>query len=276
MHNKQDLKILVIGDECIDRFVYGTCERLSPEAPTPVLIPTHTIGNAGMAGNVAKNLEALGYEPTLISNMNGLFTANSEGDSFEKTTVIKTRYVDEDYNYILLRTDENDKVNESLTIDLLEEIVECNNYGQGLSDVDLVLVADYNKGFLTEEIMSYIFENAKYSFLDTKRRIGHWAKNVTYIKINNKEYRSFDNKQFLTTHRLLNKVIVTEGGGGCRIGTEWVNTRRVDVKDVTGAGDTFMAAGATKFLETNNIWEAMKFANECARTVVQQRGVVTL
>ena len=86
-------KILVIGDSCQDMFRYGTCDRLCPEAPVPVMRPTKTIGNGGMAINVIENLKALGVDCDIITN---------------DVRPVKMRYVDEISNQILLRVDEND------------------------------------------------------------------------------------------------------------------------------------------------------------------------
>tara|TARA_A100001201_G_scaffold75948_1_gene68643 strand:- start:45 stop:860 length:816 start_codon:yes stop_codon:yes gene_type:complete len=271
MNQSKNLKILVIGDECRDVFVTGGVGRLSPEAPIPVLNPSETKSNPGMAGNVDANLKAMGYDPILVSNMQPVHTSRAEGEVYKTTEIVKTRYVDEQTGYILLRVDENDHVNMEFTSELLERKIHSP-----LSDFDLVIVADYNKGFLTEELMQYIFENSKCSFLDTKRRIGSWAKDVTYIKINAKEFESFDHKEFLESEDMLQKVVVTEGGGGCRINGEWRYVNKVNVKDVSGAGDTFMAALATGYATHDNIFQAMEEANSAARKVVQQRGVVTV
>tara|TARA_R110000824_G_scaffold145962_3_gene314578 strand:+ start:365 stop:1198 length:834 start_codon:yes stop_codon:yes gene_type:complete len=270
------MKILVIGDACTDVFVYGSCDRLSPEAPTAVLKPIEIKRNPGMAGNVEVNLRALGYDPIIISNMKDAVKSFASKPKYEKQEITKTRYVDKNSNYILLRVDENDRVERPYTTNILNHSLAYGSDNQGLSQFDLVIVADYNKGFLTEDLMTYIFENSKCSFLDTKRKIDEWAEAVTYIKINNNEFHSHDHQHFLTSKSMINKVIVTEGSGGCRISNEYRYVNKVDIKDVAGAGDTFMAAIATNFIESGNIFKAMEFANNCAREVVQQKGVVTI
>ena len=78
--------ILVIGESCADIFVYGTCDRICPEAPVPVINPTNKTENGGMANNVVANLEALKAEVKCITNTN---------------EVIKSRYVDNIYHYII-------------------------------------------------------------------------------------------------------------------------------------------------------------------------------
>ena len=87
--------VLIIGDTCIDEFVYGTAVRLAPEAPVPVFNPVFEEANDGMAGNVVANLKTLGLKTFFIHNTE---------------SVIKTRYVDDRSGQILLRVDKNDSV----------------------------------------------------------------------------------------------------------------------------------------------------------------------
>jgi len=88
-------KILVIGDSCIDKFVYGKCDRICPEAPVPVFTPIETVENGGMATNVSTNISSLepSIQVTLHTNAN---------------VIKKTRYVDFKTNQMLVRVDEND------------------------------------------------------------------------------------------------------------------------------------------------------------------------
>jgi bifunctional ADP-heptose synthase (sugar kinase/adenylyltransferase) len=156
------MKILVIGDSCTDVFVYGRVERLSPEAPVPVLIPLREKKNPGMAGNVAANLEVLGAEVDLITN---------------KLEIKKTRYVDESYNYMILRVDSGD------------ECERIQNLPIDFSMYDAIIISDYCKGFLEPEDIIEICKIASCPiFLDSKRKLGSWCDKVSFIKINNFEY----------------------------------------------------------------------------------------
>ena len=69
-------KFLVIGDFCIDHFIYGATERINPEAPVPIFKPFEVVENYGMAGNVAENLSSLGHEVDLVCNKNKIFKKN--------------------------------------------------------------------------------------------------------------------------------------------------------------------------------------------------------
>lgn len=243
----EKIKILLIGESCVDKFIYGECTRLNPEAPTPVFIPKKEVINNGMASNVKENLKIFDVHVDFITN---------------KNSCIKTRYVDEQSNYILLRVD-NDIDYKPLD---MSEFSEIENY-------DVVVISDYDKGLITPELIYEISIKSKLTFLDTKKKLGGWVNNVDYIKLNKQEY--LQNKDYVDNH-LIEKVIITMGGDGCVLNGKTINTEKVEVRDVVGAGDTFLSALVIHFLKNGlNIHEAMSFANKCASDVVQHKGVVT-
>jgi bifunctional ADP-heptose synthase (sugar kinase/adenylyltransferase) len=244
------MKVLVIGDNCTDIFRYGKVDRLAPEAPVPVIIPEREESNPGMAGNVVRNLEALKLKVDFITN---------------KTEIKKIRYICSKYNYILLRIDENDK---------------CENIGPLLNNINweeyhAVVVSDYNKGFLTELDISYIVSKHPFVFLDTKKILGSWAYAVKLIKINYQEYLNnkliFDNDPILKE-----KTIITKGKFGCDYQGKNYPTKEVPVKDLSGAGDTFLAGLVTEYLASGDVDKAINFAQECTTIVVQKSGVSTI
>jgi bifunctional ADP-heptose synthase (sugar kinase/adenylyltransferase) len=245
------MKILIIGDSCEDIFRYGKVERLAPEAPVPVIIPEKEEINPGMAGNVVRNLKALGVETHFITN----------------TDVIKKiRYVCSKYNHLLLRVDENDKC-EQVNKNTLDNIL--------WSEFDAVIISDYNKGFLTELDIDYISKQHPLVFLDTKKILGKWAQNVSYIKINHQEY--LNNINMLENNiNLKDRVIVTRGKHGCDFKGINYPTKEVLVKDVSGAGDTFLAGLVAEYVKTKNYKKAIKFAQKCTTTVIQKSGVSTI
>ena len=136
-------KILIIGESCTDVFIYGDCNRLNPEAPTPVLNERYENSFPGMAANVLKNLEMLGLKAVFLTN---------------KEKIVKTRYIDEKSNYILLRLDKDFEVDPCL-ID------------KDIEDYELVIISDYDKGFLPQKILQQILNKSKLSFIDTKKPI---------------------------------------------------------------------------------------------------------
>tara|TARA_R100000742_G_C4267590_1_gene85802 strand:+ start:104 stop:859 length:756 start_codon:yes stop_codon:yes gene_type:complete len=251
------MKVLIIGDSCKDIFVYGYINRLTPEAPVPVFNPTRELSNDGMAKNVANNVEALGCTIYTITNPN---------------SIKKVRYVDEKSKQLVLRVDEHDYCDR-----VAVELPKGNKCKIGLGgdvEVGAIIISDYCKGFLHEDDIEYIAKNNINVFVDTKKELGDWINDVDYLKINSLEYES--NKKFFKDNEIINKTIVTKGNEGCLFQGRIYPTEDVLVKDISGAGDTFIAGLVVKYLKTNDIEKAIDFAQECTKIVVQKHGVSTV
>ena len=251
------MKVLIIGDSCKDVFVYGYIDRLTPEAPVPVFNPNRELSNDGMAKNVANNVEALGCTIYTITNPN---------------SIKKVRYVDEKSKQLVLRVDEHDYCDRvavelpkgnKCKIDLIGEI-----------EVGAIIISDYCKGFLHEDDIEYIVKNNINVFVDTKKKLGNWINDVDYLKINSSEYES--NKKFFKDNDIMDKTIVTKGNEGCLFQGRIYPTEDVLVKDISGAGDTFIAGLVVEYLKSNDIKKAIDFAQECTKIVVQKHGVSTI
>lgn len=245
------MKIIVIGESCKDIFIYGDCDRLSPEAPVPVMIPKDVKDNFGMSGNVVKNLEVLDSSIEIIH-------------WHQKELISKTRYIDKKSNHMFLRVDEGE---ENITP------FELNNIKiDVIKNVDGVIISDYNKGFLTEQVLTEISKNAKFSIIDTKKRIGTFLANCfNFVKLNEIEYskHNFD-------ENTLRKILITLGSKGAKYrNTIYPSPDPKETIDVSGAGDTFTASFTLKYLQTNNVEESIIFANKMASIVVSKRGVAT-
>jgi bifunctional ADP-heptose synthase (sugar kinase/adenylyltransferase) len=157
--------------------------------------------------------------------------------------------------------DENDLVNR-IDISKLSDV----------SQYDAIIISDYCKGFLTEEDIANIASLHPLVILDTKKKLGDWCKNITYIKINRLEWEV--SKDVIRDNEwLFDKIICTLD----KIGTAHKHTtypvKPIKNADVSGAGDTFVAGFITKYLSTNNINESIEWANYCAGEVVKQKGV---
>jgi bifunctional ADP-heptose synthase (sugar kinase/adenylyltransferase) len=246
------MKILVLGESCQDIFHYGECKRLCPAAPVPVFNSIHMIKNGGMAKNVEKNLQSLDIKVDLITNKNW-------------QQITKTRFVEYNSNHMFLRVDEQDSGYGTLCLKEIEKI--------DFSQYDSVIVSDYNKGFLSEEVLVKISQSHPLTFLDTKKRLTGWCKDFIFIKVNNAEYEASKN---IMSESTLTKVIRTKGPHGCVFQNVLYPVKSVEVKDTSGAGDTFISALAAKYTQTKDISEAIKYANECATIVVQKKGVNTI
>ena len=255
MNKYSDYKILIIGDSCTDVFTYGHVYRLAPEGPVPVFNPIMSKSNGGMALNVCANITAIGTFNTLIT---------------QKEEIIKTRYVDERTNTLLLRVDTNDKVSR-ISRDVIENIK--NNHYQGVS-YDALIISDYCKGFLTEEDIDEISKNNFNVFLDTKKILGDWCKCVNYIKINHTEYNR--TKHTIDQLDIINQMIITKSDEGCEYQGVTFPVEKVNIKDVSGAGDTFISGLVCEYVKTKDIMKAILFAQYCATKVVQKKGVCTI
>jgi D-beta-D-heptose 7-phosphate kinase/D-beta-D-heptose 1-phosphate adenosyltransferase len=229
-------KILLIGDNCTDVYQYGTIDRLSPEAPVPVFVPTHKEEREGMAGNVYANLTALGCEVNLLCGHNS----------------VKTRLIDSRSKQQILRID-NDVQSSPIRFDT------------AIPDYDAVVISDYGKGIVDYKLASDIIHQVKCPvFIDTKKTDlacfqGAW------VKINETEYSKVTSE--------CSGLIVTLGKRGAQCHEIVYPTQQIEVVDVTGAGDTFISALAYGYLETRDIGAAIKFANRASAVTVQHFGV---
>jgi bifunctional ADP-heptose synthase (sugar kinase/adenylyltransferase) len=243
------MKVLVIGEICVDKFVYCEAKRLSPEAPVPVLTPVKTIKNQGMAGNTLANVKALAPE----------YYTMSLG---QNEPITKTRYVEEKSNHMFLRVDEGETTitpfKWSMDIDVM------------IGQSDIVIVSDYNKGFLSNADLKEIGRKSKLSILDSKRRLTNdIVEAFTFVKLNESER--------LNNPELQGDNIITTLG---KSGAEYKNVifespDPQDTIDVSGAGDTFTSAFIVKYFQLQDERTAIKFANRKAAEVVSKRGVST-
>ena len=119
MPQQKQFKVLLIGDSCTDEYVYGTCDRLNPEAPVPILNFNRKETNKGMAWNVRENLMSFGIEVCILTN---------------EEPITKTRYIDERSNQHILRLDDESPL-KPMEYELPEE------------DFDALVISDYDKGF---------------------------------------------------------------------------------------------------------------------------------
>lgn len=243
-------KILVIGESCRDIFVYCSTDRIAPAIPVPVLNIKHQVENGGMAQNVYRNINSIYSHCDILTNQNW-------------NDVTKSRYMHDETNHAFFRVDS--------TQDIKKIVLDVNN----LKEYSLIVVADYDKGFLSEQDIQKICDSHNMVFLDTKKPLGEWCLGAKYIKINDYEYRrSID---FINSNQeVFSKVIHTKGGEGCIFLGKTYPVKKIEVKDSSGAGDSFMAAFAVKYLLTKDIEKSIRYANECASQVVTKRGVTII
>ena len=236
------MKVLLIGDSCEDRYFYGDVKRLNPEAPVPILEYKRGVTTKGMAWNVRENLMSFGVEVYIATH---------------EETIIKTRYIDEKSNQQIMRYDEEPKI-EPLSFDFPKE---WNN------EYDALVISDYDKGFLTTE---RIFElSSRFVgpvFIDSKKTN---LPEDAYIKVNELEYERM-------SHSNYENLIITRGGKGAEYQGELYPAEKVNVFDVVGAGDTFLAALTYGYLTKHTMEAAIPIANKAAAIAVSHPGTYVL
>ena len=236
------MKVLLIGDSCEDRYFYGDVKRLNPEAPVPILEYKRGVTTKGMAWNVRENLMSFGVEVYIATH---------------EETIIKTRYIDEKSNQQIMRYDEEPKV-EPLSYDFPKE---------WNSEYDALVISDYDKGFITQEKLfglSNWFQGPV--FIDTKKIC---IPGNAFIKVNESEFKKI-------THFIPDNMIITKGGEGTEYQGKLYPAEKVNVFDVVGAGDTFLAALTYGYLKYGRIEEAIPLANKAAALAVSHRGTYVL
>ena len=236
------MKVLLIGDTCEDRYFYGDVKRLNPEAPVPILEYRRAVRSKGMAWNVRENLMSFGVEVYI---------------STHPEEIIKTRYIDEKSNQQIMRYDEEPEIT-PISFEFPDE---------WKSTYDALVISDYDKGFITQE---KLFELSNWFqgpvFIDTKKTC---IPGNAFIKVNESEFKKI-------THFIPDNMIITKGGEGTEYQGKLYPAEKVNVFDVVGAGDTFLAALTYGYLKYGRIEEAIPLANKAAALAVSHRGTYVL
>lgn len=242
IRRQKSFKVLLIGESCQDIYHYGVCDRLCAEAPVPVFDYKTQEIKPGMAANVNENLLSFGLQVDFVTN--------------PSHQLIKRRFIDTKSNQLLLREDVGHQVDSV-------RIPSCVEY-------DAVVISDYNRGLLeTNEIEELCEKFRGPIFVDSKNpRLKHFKNAI--IKINSLEEKR------LQTCPENSELIVTMGKMGAKWNDKIFPAPKVDVFDVTGAGDVFLASLCYFYLNTNNIQNSIANAVYLASKSVQHMGVYVL
>jgi rfaE bifunctional protein kinase chain/domain len=301
---KKQPSILVIGDLMIDHYIWGNATRLSPEAPVPIVNVKNESTTLGGAGNVVQNLVSLGANVTVAGVIGDDTTGNqlieileAEGvktntiikDSSRPTT-IKTRVLAGRHQ--LVRIDK--EVTDSLSNVLADELIE--KFTAIINSADLIVLSDYNKGLfspaLTQRLIKIANDHQKKVIIDPKGLNYEKYKGAFLIKPNRKELAEAAKTDSIKNIDELKEaaktifeqtqtayLIVTLSEEGMAIITEQTSkllpVKATEVFDVTGAGDTVIAAIAYFIALDFTVDEACDLANHAAAIVVRHVGSAT-
>ena len=241
------MKVLVLGDIIIDTYIYGTSTRISPEAPVPVVTYNREVQTIGGAGLVYENLKSLGVDVELV-------------DIFDEASV-KTRVICD--GHYVTRIDNDYHADSKQYLDYI--------LSRDFSDYEYVILSDYNKGTLDESlrIIEHINKFDCKIIVDPKEHATQY-KDAWLVKPNNSEFTKFGFCQWQ------GNIITTNAGDNVLASIDGVEynlpVAQVEVSDVTGAGDCFLAAFVYGFTKNYNYTQCLELAIKGSRRAVQHVG----
>ena len=293
-------KILIIGDAMLDKYFLGSTERISPEAPVPVLKVESEILKPGGAANVASNISSLGQDTTLIANIgidtNGKILKKligaqkinliSKNDKKIKTTT-KSRFISQNQQLIRVDDETNDKINFLMPSNIESQVKKC----------DALIFSDYKKGAQNNitKLIKLANKFKKPVFIDPKGDNFDCYKNSFCITPNRKEFENIVGKcsssqdivnksKKLITKLNLKSILITLGSEGMVLVEKNLKPTKIEatsvneVFDVTGAGDTVIATLCATYLssETKDLKFAAVVANIAAGEVIKKLGAQSI
>ncbi|MEN2986190.1 MAG: D-glycero-beta-D-manno-heptose-7-phosphate kinase [Thermodesulfovibrionaceae bacterium] len=299
----KNIKILVVGDIILDRYIFGKVTRISPEAPVPVVDVYEESYRLGGAANVANNIVSLGGKAYLCGIVGKGQTAQilrellTERGIFQdflfedqRKTTVKTRVIGGTQQIVRFDIEEKRRLEGKAKERFLLMVKEA------LKDFDAVIVSDYKKGVVSEDLLKVLIEYKRKNglFIAVDPKIGHFRlyKNVSLITPNlteashGAEIEIKDEKTLVKAgHNLLKKlsceaVLITRGEEGMslfekvdsQVKVTHLPTVAKKVFDVTGAGDTVIATITLVYTAGSSLVEAAKISNIAAGIVVGKVG----
>ncbi|MBH44601.1 MAG: D-glycero-beta-D-manno-heptose-7-phosphate kinase [Gammaproteobacteria bacterium] len=297
MKNKN--KILVIGDIMLDRYWKGSIDRISPEAPVPIINVSSSVDKLGGAANVAKNLSDLGIKPTLVGIVGDDEASNKITTLLKKNKITFKKIVDPKVrttiklrvlgkNQQLMRIDHEDRNKSKTKKELLRTIKE------NILDHEAIIISDYDKGVvkpIIKELIKLAERSKTKVFIDPKGDDFNYYINSYLVKPNQKEFENivgspknfqdFESRAKKLREKLkLKALLITRGKDGMLLVEENNITKfkahQQDVFDVTGAGDTVISVLAAEIIKGKTINNAVKISNIAAGITIQKLGTASV
>ncbi len=292
-------RILVIGDLMLDTYMWGATNRISPEAPVPVVSIENVTHSPGGAANVSWNLAALSAQVSVA----GIVGQDQNGSQLvdilnqmnvdcgtvivatDRRTSVKTRIIAQGQQLVRTDDESTEPIPEKSMKDLLK------NIGFVLAEMDGIILADYNKGLLTDTLIHAVIANAESSgtpvYVDPKKDNFFEFQNIRLFKPNAQEFKqSVDHNISAETVSFLRKkinadhVLVTLGAEGMWLITDLISeqipTKARAAHDVSGAGDTVISVYTLADLSGATAVEAATLSNLAAGRVCEEVGVVAI
>ena len=297
------LSVLCVGDLALDKYLQGRVQRLSPEAPCPVILNASESTRPGCVGNVACNVKALGANVVVVGTIgddsNGqrlrslLALAGADTEYLVtdkgKPTTCKTRIMSGSHHFVRLDNEIESDSSEDTQADLISAIRACLISNDNIS---AIILSDYDKGVLTEKVIQTTIAEARDRGIpvvaDPKQRHFWDFAGVTIFKPNisclvsalGSESDVEDMAKVIRRDLLCDALVVTQGASGMRVcsgaGSVHIPARLVSVSELSGAGDTTAAVLALGLSAGLDIVETAKLASLAASVVVGKSGTATV
>lgn len=285
------MKFLVIGDLMIDRYIIGKVNRISPEAPVPIVDVKYQYDVLGGASNCAKNISAITGEGTV--DIAGAFGQDEAGEVVQKLLKkdgIKLWYMSNDHpttikervfadNQQLIRLDLEDTNEIPFYHEKTHHIALTHEI---LNEYDMIIVSDYAKGVVSKKLMDWIGVYKDKIIIDPKPENSHlYPEGVLLYTPNEREY----NQIVLRGVELPQYILITKGDKGSTLMkrtvsgldvVEHIKAEEIEKGEVIGAGDTITAIMAICLQRGVDMLRSSKIANKCAAYVVSQKGTATV
>ena len=285
-----DIKVLLIGDFMIDHYIMGTSTRMSPEAPVPVVTPEKDYSIPGGAGNVAMNLKLMGANVTCVGCV-GNDIWGKKLLSILKNEGVKTEGIEliDDHPTTLKQRIYSDG-KQVARLDT-EKIINWQSNSEFQQNYDIIILSDYNKGVLNN--LWFDINNLDTVIVDPKKDTFNHYKESTIITPNLNELKKASNIAIKDDKSIVNAcsqlikennfkyIVAKKGDQGMTIVGEdnffrHIKAHAVQNPDVTGAGDTVIAALSLAYAQTKDIELSAKIANAAAAVVVEKIGTATV
>jgi len=279
----EEISILVVGDIMLDKYIMGEVERISPEAPVPIVHVYDEYSTLGGCGNVVRNIRELGPQVTCITavgydtNGDDIINKLNDLDTCGRickcdTTTTKERIIASERKIQMIRID-REIVKDIDPSDMIKVIDEQTKI------YDIIVVSDYAKGMITKGLMSYLNSRPERIIIDPKPKNQHIYGNHYLITPNEKETLQMGG----STNIIINGskyVLETKGKRGMTLyddSQKWdIESDEVEIYNVSGAGDTVIAIMAVTLSMGWNPLDSAFIANKCASYVVTKPGTTTV
>ncbi len=306
INNFKNKKILVVGDIMLDKYIWGNVERISPEAPVPVVEVVKETQNLGGCGNVAHNITSVGAESYLVTivgndiyaeelkkmlqqrkvNIDGIFV------DAKRPTTVKTRIIAHNQQVVRVDHESRFQIDSHIFNKIKNYILDIKN------QIDAILISDYGKGVITKGLLSFLIKLAKIIDvpITVDPKIEHFLeyKKVTILTPNLNEATlgmrlpkkpSTEQEVYELGKKILKKLqpealVITRGPDGMTLFEKekiyHIPTRAKEVYDVTGAGDTVIAILTLCLSTSAKFVPSCEIANFAAGIVVGKVGTATV